>query len=143
MTIPIHDDILIGVRVAVIDDEPDNLFVAQMLLETYGAEVVTAVDGIDGLRVIRETRPLFVVSDIGMPKMNGEAMVRELKQDAEIANIPVIALSAHAMLDDMDSAISAGFHNYLIKPLRPERFVSDLVNMLINIPEIAHALGVS
>lgn len=137
-----QNDILYGMRVVVVDDEPDGLYLVQLLLETYGAEVLTALNGEEALEVIRQAQPHFVVADIMMPKMDGREMVRRLKEDPEVADIPVIALSAGSMLEDRGQALAVGFHNYLMKPLRPERFVNDLLNMLVDVPSIAQALGV-
>lgn len=139
--IEMQNDMLTGWKVVVIDDEPDNLYVAQALIETYGAEVHTATNGAEGLQVIKEVQPRFVVADVAMPQMSGDEMMRHLKADSATANIPVIALSAGSMLEDRDQAMEAGFHNYMIKPLRPQRFVRDLLAMLMDIPDIAESLA--
>lgn len=140
MQLNLSNDTLAGWKVVVVDDEPDNRYVAQAMLESYGAEVHTASDGIQGLEVIRAVNPRFVVADVNMPKMDGEEMVRHMREDETISSIPVIALSAGSMLEDLDRARAAGFHNYLIKPLHPERFVQDLLVMMMDIPGISEGL---
>ncbi len=140
MGIEITDDILNGWKVVLIDDEWDNLYIGQALLESYGAEVHTAANGADGIEVVKAVQPRFVIADMAMPQMDGPEMVKRLKDDPTTRDIPVIALSAGSMLEDRDQAIQAGFHNYLIKPVHPGRFVSDVLNMLVDIPSIAAQL---
>jgi two-component system cell cycle response regulator len=122
-------------QVVVLDDEPDSLEVATRILTHYGATVHTASDGQQGLALIRKVRPRFVISDLSMPKMDGWSMLAELTQDRFGGEIPLIALTAHAMVGDRERAIEAGFHNYLTKPLTPSTFMRDLLNLLIDIPE--------
>ena len=127
--------------VLVVDDEPDSLYIAQTLLEMVGAKVLTATNGYEGLEIVRKQYPFFIISDLSMPEMSGWEMLHHLKLDRETQDIPVIALTAHAMPGDRNRAISAGFHNYLTKPLNPETFISDLLILLIDIPEIMDTLN--
>jgi two-component system cell cycle response regulator len=134
-------DVLKGWKVLVVDDEPDSLDVATLLLEMYGATVFSGVNGIDGLEKATSTRPDFIISDLSMPKMSGWEMLERLKSERSTLDIPVIALTAHAMDGDRNRAIAAGFHNYLSKPLQPETFVTDLLSLLIDIPSMAEQLN--
>ena len=127
-----------GKTVVVVDDEPDSQFVAQKLLEMAGAIVVVADNGKEGWEKIRQHRPSFVVSDLSMPIMTGWQMVDEMKKDRSLQDIPVIALTAHAMSDDRPKAIAAGFHNYLTKPLMPESFINSLLRLVIDTPEFKY-----
>lgn len=137
----ISRDILRGWKVLVVDDEEDSLNVATRILKYYGAHVVTAVNGLQGLEVARAEQPRFIISDLSMPRMDGWGLMEELKKDGAIAHIPVIALTAHAMIGDRQRAIEAGFHNYLTKPLTPATFMRDLLNLLMGIPGLAEHLG--
>lgn len=135
-------DILSGWRVLVIDDEPDAAEVTQILLEMYGAEVVTAANGREGLEKVTIYHPRFIVCDISMPEMSGWEVIEQLKLDRATSSIPVVALTAHAMTGDRQKAIEMGFHNYLTKPLYPETFVMELLNLLTDdIPELLPLLG--
>jgi CheY-like chemotaxis protein len=129
--------VLDGLTIVVIDDEVDSQEVAATLLEMCGANVITADNGQEGLEVIRKTRPVFAISDLSMPVMSGWEMLHELKKDRVTLDIPVVALTAHAMTGDRERAIMAGFHNYLTKPLSPENFIRDLLNVVMDIPTIA------
>ena len=130
-----------GWTVLVVDDEPDSLDVASTLLEMAGVVVLTARNGKDGLEKARAHRPHFIISDLSMSEMSGWEMLKHLKEDVATQNIPVIALTAHAMRGDRERAVAAGFHNYLTKPLRPETFISDVLKLLVDIPQMAGMLG--
>jgi CheY-like chemotaxis protein len=126
-------------RILVIDDEPDSLEVVEILLGMYEADVVTATNGQEGLAAARKHRPVFIISDLSMPEMSGWDLLNALKIDRTTLDIPVIALTAHAMEGDRHKAIAAGFHNYLIKPLNPETFINDLLHVVMDIPGIGPA----
>jgi CheY-like chemotaxis protein len=136
MTIP--PDAFQNWTVVVVEDDPDSRTVVTMLLEMHGATVITASNGEEGLEVIQANRPRFVISDLSMPEMSGWELIEALKQgDRPIAEIPVIALTAHAMDYDRRRAINAGFQNFITKPLQPEKFIRQIVTFLaVDIPEL-------
>ena len=140
--IEIPTDLLAGWDIVVVDDEPDSLEVAEIILDAYGANVHTGTNGAEGLAQVRKIRPLFVISDISMPVMDGWGLIHELKNDRTLMDIPTIALTAHAMVGDRERAISAGFHNYLTKPLTANTFIYDLLKLLMDIPELAEKLNI-
>jgi CheY-like chemotaxis protein len=123
-------------NVVVVDDEDDSLEVARYILDFHGANVHTAGNGGEGLNLIYKVRPKFVICDLSMPEMDGWELLSELKQDPAAAEIPVIALTAHAMVGDRERAIAAGFHNYLTKPLTAATFMNELLRLLMDIPEL-------
>jgi CheY-like chemotaxis protein len=135
-------DLLKGWDIVVLDDEPDSLEVARFILDFYGATVHTAENGQIGLELVRSVRPRFVISDISMPVMDGWEFIHHIKNDRVLMDIPVIALTAHAMQGDRERAMAAGFHNYLTKPLTAETFIFDLVHLLVDIPILAQELQV-
>ncbi len=140
--IDLPDDLLSGWDIVVIDDEEDSLMVAQVILDEYGANVHIASNGEEGLAVIRSVRPKFVISDLSMPVLDGWGVIHKLQTDPALKHIPAIALTAHAMIGDRERAVAAGFHNYLTKPLTVETFIQDLVNLLVDIPELADQLTI-
>ena len=129
-------DILEGWDILIVEDDPSSLDVALRLLKHYGATVHIAENGQEGLDQIRKVSPKFVISDLSMPVMDGWIMINRIKNDRAISDIPIIALTAHAMIGDRERAIAAGFHNYLSKPLSPATFIHDLLNLLVDIPEL-------
>ena len=138
----LSQDVLKDWAVLIVDDDPKSLHIASLLLKHYGATVHTATNGQEGLTQAQATNPNFIISDLSMPVMDGWAMIAALKQDNRTATIPVIALTAHAMVGDRERAIAAGCHNYLTKPLTPANFMADLVQLLLDIPDLAIRLNV-
>lgn len=125
-----------GWSVIVADDEEDSLIVATMLLEMAGAQVRQARNGREALDLIRQGRPHFILSDLSMPEMDGWLLMHELNTDRSTIDLPVIALTAHAMSGDRERAIQAGFTNYITKPLDPEKFLGQLVSLLVAVPQL-------
>lgn len=123
------------------DDDPNSLDIAQMLLKHHGAEVHTATNGQEGLEVILKTYPRFILTDISMPVMDGWGMIAQLKSNPRTAVVPIIALTAHAMVSDRQRAMAAGCHNYLSKPLTPATFIGQLLSLLVDIPELGLTLS--
>jgi CheY-like chemotaxis protein len=138
---PIPFDVLKGWTVVVCDDEPDSLEVASLILDFYGAKVITCGNGKEALDAAHQHHPRFIISDLSMPVLDGWGLIHSLKMERSTAEIPVIALTAHAMSGDRERAIAAGFHNYLTKPLTADTFMRDLLLLLSDIPELAGALN--
>ncbi|MAU13372.1 MAG: response regulator [Anaerolineaceae bacterium] len=138
----IPSDLLSGWDVVVIDDEPDSLEVARYILDFYGANVLTATNGQEGIALVQETKPHFVISDLSMPEMDGWEFVSALKSTVQMQDTPVIALTAHAMRGDRERAIAAGFHNYLTKPLTANTFMDELLTLLLDIPQLSDHLTI-
>src|SRR5207244_6996828 len=111
--------------VLLVDDEPDNLGVAQQILQHFGARVYTANDGTEALRLLETMIPTFIVSDLSMPKMDGWELLTNIRKSPRWNHIPVIALTAHAMRGDREKAIAAGFDQYITKPFRLQSFLLD------------------
>lgn len=136
----IPTDLLQGWDIVVIDDEPDSLEIARYILDFYGANVHTATNGKEGVEAVERMKPRFIISDLSMPTMDGWEFLKELKSAAHIKDIPVIALTAHAMKGDRERAIEAGFHNYLTKPLTATTFMDELLVLLLDIPQLSEYL---
>ena len=132
--------VMVGWCVLVVDDEQDSLEVARMMLELAGAKVLTATNGQEGLEMIDKVRPHFILSDLSMPVMDGWHMMRELSLDRRTNEIPVVALTAHAMSGDRERAMQAGFANYISKPLDPDKFITQLLNIVTETPELRAAV---
>jgi|GEM_PF-240272 len=123
-----------GWSVLVVDDEEDSLDVARRLLKKAGARVIAASNGAEALHCINTNKIDFILSDLSMPDMDGWLLMHELNRDRRFADTPVIALTAHAMRGDRERAIKAGFVNYITKPLDVEKFIQQLVAILVDIP---------
>jgi CheY-like chemotaxis protein len=128
-------DLLKGWNVLVVDDEPDSLEVAAIILEGHGANVKTVTNGQEALDTLQTMRPKFILSDLSMPILDGWRLLEAVKANPDLTDIPVIALTAHAMIGDRERGIAAGFYNYLTKPLIPATFMKQLVRLLREAPE--------
>jgi DNA-binding response OmpR family regulator len=103
--------------VLVVDDVPDNVEILQVRLESQGYEVATAGDGVEALTKTRGLLPDLILLDIMMPKMDGIAVVKELKADAALPFIPVILVTAKADGADVIAGLESGGDDYLTKPV--------------------------
>jgi len=120
-----------GKIVLVVDDEPNVRSYMAQILEDAGFKVLTASDGDEALKIIRDQRPDLISLDLVMPKKSGRRLLYELKKDKELARIPVIIVTAHAQDDlgqgDMEaikkSMVISGPGFYLEKPVKPMDYV--------------------
>jgi len=136
----VDESILQGLQILVVDDEPDNLEVVVVLLQMFDADVLIASNGQEALEMARDFQPKFIISDLSMPVMSGWEMIHILKNDPKTKDIPVIALTAHAMTGDKQRVLAAGFHNYLSKPLQPATFIRDFLQLVMNTPVMAELM---
>jgi CheY-like chemotaxis protein len=119
--------------VLIVDDEEDNLNVPSTLLTFYGAKVHTAENGQKGIDILKGIKPSFILLDISMPVKDGWQMLEEIRADAEKASIPVIALTAHAMVGDKEKGLDKGFDAYITKPFSFRTFLSEIHEALEDI----------
>ena len=117
-------------RILIIEDNPANLDLMAYLLTAFGHAVLTANDGEEGLEVVYRERPDLIVCDILMPKLDGYEVARRLKRDPARRAIPLIAITALAMMGDRDKILAAGFDGYITKPIDPETFVQGVTAFL-------------
>lgn len=103
-------------RIAVVEDNPDNRFLVQAILEDE-YEVQEYETGVAALEGIPLSPPDLVLLDISLPEMDGTQVLAKMKEDPVMAEIPVIALTAHAMAGDREKFLSLGFDEYLTKPI--------------------------
>jgi CheY-like chemotaxis protein/anti-sigma regulatory factor (Ser/Thr protein kinase) len=123
-------------RILVVDDEEDNREVLKVLLEEYGAHVVTASSAAEALQVLRETRPELLVSDIGMPGEDGYGLITRVRAltAAEGGGVPAVALTAYARVEDRTRALTAGFDMHVAKPVEPAELLTLLTNLITTAP---------
>jgi len=103
----------------IVDDEPSNVQLIRMLAEDIGVPVRlrTASNGLEAVTLARELAPALVLMDLKLPVLDGLEATRRLKADPATASIPVIALTAQAMVGDRERALAAGCDGYLTKPI--------------------------
>ena len=116
---------LTGIRVLIVDDEPDARELVEAVLKQHGAEVRAAASAHDAFQEVRHWRPDVLVADIGMPDEDGYSLlrrVRELSAD-EGGSIPAAALTAYTHWEDRERALAAGFQEHVAKPVLPGELV--------------------
>lgn len=112
--------------VLLVEDNEDNLLVYRTILEHVGYSVIEARDGEQGLESARASHPDIILMDISIPKLDGWEVTRRLKADESTRDIPVVALTAHALEEDREKALLAGCDGYLAKPVEPRRVVEEV-----------------
>lgn len=121
--------------VLIVEDNYDNRAIYATLLSTAGYRVLEARNGAEGVGLARGANPDLIVMDLSMPVLDGWGAVAELKADPRTADIPVLALSAHVVLDgDYRRSREAGFVAYLTKPIEPKDVLRE-IRALIGPPE--------
>ncbi|AKT43916.1 PAS domain-containing protein [Chondromyces crocatus] len=120
-----------GVKVLIVDDEPDALELTRRVLEEQNATVTTALSGAEALKALRADPPHVLVSDIGMPGMDGYTLIREVRADerAAVRDIPALAMTAFVRAEDQRRALDAGFHAHMAKPIEPAELVAIVSNL--------------
>jgi two-component system cell cycle response regulator DivK len=103
--------------VLIVDDNPQNLKLAKVILAAEGYAVKTAIDAEDALRILESFTPRLILMDLQLPRMDGFELTRRLKADPTRCQIIVIALTAYAMKGDDAKALAAGCDDYMSKPL--------------------------
>jgi two-component system cell cycle response regulator len=117
-------------RILIIEDNPANLEMMRFLLQALGYSPITAGDGPEGMETAQRENPDLIVCDIQMPGLDGYEVARRLKSDPVLRAVPLVAVTAYAMVGDRDVALAAGFDGYLTKPIAPQVFVAQLEEFL-------------
>ncbi len=119
-----------GLRVLVLEDEPDSLELLREVLQGAGAAVDASPSAAEALDRFAAQRPDLIVSDIGMPGMDGYAFLERIRaQPAPEGRTPAVALTAYARGEDVDRAFAAGFQMHLTKPVDPDHLVAVVANL--------------
>ncbi|MBO0350185.1 PAS domain S-box protein [Phormidium pseudopriestleyi FRX01] len=124
---PVDDESpLTGLRVLVVEDEADTLEFLIATLEMAGAMVVGVSSATQALAAIAEQKPDVLVSDIGMPELDGYSLIRQVRSQESDSErlLPALALTAYARDSDRDRALNAGFHQHISKPIQPDRLIT-------------------
>ncbi|PSB30260.1 response regulator [Stenomitos frigidus] len=124
---------LTGIRVLAVDDEPDARELLNIVLTQYGAEVLMVNSAADVLTALETFRPDALISDIGMPEVDGYTLIQQIRKLPleKGGQIPAIALTAYAREDDRQRALASGYQQYVTKPLDPEQLVQAVIALCI------------
>ena len=114
-------------RILYVEDNDDNVYLLQMWLDMLGEyELLVAADGAAGIAMAASEKPAVILMDMNLPGIDGWEATRRLKADARTADIPVIALTAHAMMGDREKALSVGCDDFDTKPIDFDRLLGKI-----------------
>jgi CheY-like chemotaxis protein len=123
---------LTGLRVLMVEDNPVNMMIGVAMLEQWGVEVAQAIDGVEGLATVERAcaagQPFHVVlMDVQMPRLSGHEAARRLRQLHSKEALPIIALTAAALVSEREEALAAGMNDFLTKPIDVHRLRQALI----------------
>ncbi len=109
-----------------IEDNEQNLYLVTYILEKSGYRVTGVRDGQRGIEAASSLRPALILLDIQLPGMDGYAVARKLRENDELAGVPIVAVTSYAMVGDRERALEAGCTGYIEKPINPATFLSQI-----------------
>lgn len=113
-------------RILLIEDNPQNRYLASFLMEARGWEMVQAEDGPEGVDMAATTLPALILLDIQLPGMDGYAVARALRANPALVGIPIVAVTSYAMAGDRERCLAAGCNGYIEKPIDPQTFALEV-----------------
>ena len=117
-------------KILYVEDNPDNVYMLTRRLKKKGFELIIAGDGQEGIDKAIEESPDLILMDLSLPTMDGWTATAEIKKIEGVKDIPIIALSAHAMPEHRDRAIKAGCSDYDTKPVDIKRLLSKMAQYI-------------
>lgn len=120
-----------------IEDNPQNMRLVRKMLKSGGYEILEAPDGVSGLKMAEQQRPDLILMDINLPDIDGMQITKRIKENPELTHIPIIALTANAMVGDKETFINGGCDGYLAKPVSRRELCSTVASYLSDKQELA------
>jgi len=117
-------------RILLIEDNGPNREMISRRLARHGYEVLTAVDGVEGVKMAQTAQPDLILLDMGLPGLDGWQVAGRIRANPETRSLPVIALTAHVILGDRERALTAGCDDYEPKPVDFDRLLGKIQNLL-------------
>lgn len=117
-------------KILVVDDEADSGDLISFILEQENATIIAASSGVEALQIVQETIPDLIISDIGMPELDGYMLMRQLKTMPQGKHILAIVLTAYAGEIDRQLAKAVGFEQHLAKPVEPDQLLNAISNLV-------------
>ncbi|HEX5421537.1 MAG TPA: ATP-binding protein, partial [Gammaproteobacteria bacterium] len=136
-------ELLEGMRILVVEDEHDTLDFLKRFLESYGADVLTARSAVDALALVPDWHFDFLVSDIGLPDMDGYELLQRIRRlDLNASGgMPAIALTAYVRSEDRKAAFQAGYQAHIAKPVEPNELLETIANLANLAPREGGSIG--
>jgi CheY-like chemotaxis protein len=117
-------------RILVVEDDADNQELITRFLKRSGHEVLMAADGLAGVMAAREHVPDLILMDLGLPVLDGWEASRRIRSNPGTAHIPIIALTAHALTDEVNKALALGVDDYELKPVVYQKLMVKIAKFL-------------
>ena len=117
-------------RILIAEDSPDIRALVELLLAAEGHQISSVTDGRAAVEAARRTQPDLVLMDLSLPLLSGWEAARQIRADPATAEIPILAVTAHAMHGDRERALAAGCNGFIAKPINEETFASDVSGFL-------------
>jgi|SRR5579859_5019672 len=117
-------------KIALVEDNPDNRLLVRVILESL-YEVAEYETGFAALEGLAKEKPALLLLDVSLPEMDGTEVLRRIRADAGLCDLPVIALTAHAMSGDREKYLALGFDEYVSKPIVDETLLLDAIKRLL------------
>ena len=117
-------------KILYIEDNEDNILILQRRLGRHGYEVISAMDGAEGIAMAAEHKPDLILMDLSLPVMDGWEAARHLKAAPETKDIPIVALTSHAMVGEREKALAAGCDDFDTKPVEFQRLLGKIRALL-------------
>ena len=118
-------------KIAVVEDNPDNRLLVRVILDSF-YEVAEYETGSSALEGLQRDMPDLVLLDVSLPELDGTEVLRRIRADARLRDLPVIALTAHAMTADREKFLAAGFDDYVSKPIVDENLLLDAIKVKLS-----------
>jgi CheY-like chemotaxis protein len=116
----------VGQTLLLVEDNEDNRIIYSTVLRHLGYTVIEALDGVQAIALARSELPDLILMDISIPEVDGWEATRILRADPATRDIPIVALTAHALADDRERATAVGFTSYLAKPVEPRTVAAEV-----------------
>ena len=117
-------------RIALVEDNPDNRLLVRVILDSL-YDVIDYENGYVALEGLQRQKPDLVLLDVSLPEMDGTEVLKRLRADEGLRDLPVIALTAHAMSGDREKFLASGFDGYVTKPIVDETLLLDAIQKLL------------
>lgn len=117
-------------KVLIIEDNELNMYMLTYLLESENYKIIQAFNGTSGITAAINNKPDIILLDIQLPEMDGYTVAVKLKENEQLKDIPIIAVTSYAMPGDKEKAIASGAIGYIEKPINPDTFISEMESFL-------------
>lgn len=123
-------------RILLVEDNDMNSDMLSRRLERKGYQVISALNGLEGIQLALSEQPDLILMDMGLPLLDGWQATQQLKQTPQTRSIPILSLTAHAMMGDRKRALEAGCDEYETKPVNLPRLLTKIETLLAKNKEI-------